>query len=139
MQESKQEKRNNGRMIIMQGHIPVTDIEIYDLKKEIYTGYVVKNTLEYEQMKFHIVFFSRRYEPDNEYDKILNEYDFDADDNVFGIPFTLIPKQKILFIFDPPTKGIKQDGTGKIIHIEKPPIFIKTRAEQLKAQRGGRQ
>lgn len=134
--EDNQEKRNNARMIIQNRHIPVTNIEVYDLKKEIYTGDVVKQTMEYEQMGFHIVFFSRHYDPENEYDKILKEYDFEADDTLLGIPFTLIPQQKILFIFDPPTKGIKQVD-GKIIHLAKPPIRIPTRAEQLKTKRGG--
>lgn len=136
--EEKKNKQNNARMIIMGGHIPVTDIELYESKQQIFTGNVVENTIEYVQMKFHIVFFSRLYDPKNEYDKILKEYDFDSDDNVFGIPFTLIPKQKILFAFDPPTKGIKTED-GKIIHLAKPPVILPTRAEQLKAQRGGRQ
>ncbi|GAG25490.1 unnamed protein product, partial [marine sediment metagenome] len=126
------------RIIIMNQHIPITNIECYDVEKGIYKGDVVIDTDEYLSVKFHQVFFSRHYDKDNDYDRILKEHDFPADDNVLGVAFTLIPKQKLLFAFDPPSKLIKTDD-GKKIRIAKPTMVPLTPAQIAKKRRGGLQ
>ncbi len=135
--ENIQEKRNNARMTIINRHVPVTNIEPYDIKQGVYFGDVVADTSEHANMDYSVVYFSDHYDPEkNDYDRVLTTFAFK--DDLLGVSFRLIPLQKILFGFDPATKGIKQQD-GKIIYIQKPPVNPLSHAQLMKKKRGGRQ
>lgn len=51
------------------------------------------------------VFFSRNYHEENDWDRYYPEIVFD-DESILGVPFILVPKEKMLFGYDPPTDGI---------------------------------
>lgn len=87
--------------------VAVTDIEVYDEKRKIWKGAILKETEQANTLGKE-VFFSRKYEPDkNEMDTIIQEYMFEEDDDLLGISFLLIPTEKILFIYEPSSILVK--------------------------------
>ena len=96
---------NNARIQCFGGYIPIRDIEVIDSKQQIWKGtrIVEPNTL---QDVYKTVFFSRLYQPDTcEFDKLYTEKHFTSND-ILDCEFWLIPKEKLLFGYDPPTAGI---------------------------------
>ena len=108
--------RNNSRLILVNPLVPVCDYVEYDKSQNIWRGRLMQDTDIALKMDFDEVFFCREYNKENEFDKILQEFFFKADDDVAGIPFILVPKQKILFAFKPsstiamPPMRIRQPG-----------------------------
>jgi hypothetical protein len=95
-------KLNNARIACFGGYVPVYDLECVDTKQEIYKG---KQITQPEQRKESspFLFFSRSYKPDiNELDQIFKEISFD--DKLLGVPFILVPKEKLLFGYQPSPK-----------------------------------
>jgi len=48
------------------------------------------------------IFFTREYDDRNDWDRLYHEIEFNEE--LFGIPFILVPKEKLLFAYDPPPK-----------------------------------
>jgi hypothetical protein len=60
------------------------------------------------------VFFHRDYDMEkNDWDRLYHEHKID-DESIFGLPVILIPIEKLLFTYEPPTQGILRAGPGAI-------------------------
>ena len=80
------------------GYVPIKEIEVVDEGQKIYKGKIVDHPNQ--QLQTKDVFFSRDYKPEvNELDQIFVEKHFDS--SLIGVPFTLVPKEKLLFGFFP--------------------------------------
>jgi len=77
-------------------YVPVEDIECIDKSQEIWKGKIVKNPSSKAAAPDDIV-FSRRYDKENDIDKVLVEYEFKEEH--FGFAFWMIPIEKVLFSF----------------------------------------
>jgi len=104
-------KLNNARMNTLGGYKALYDIEVVDEKQKLWRG---KPMVE-EKMKRpgmpappeHVwIFFSRDYEIQtgdqkiNDWDLLYHEYMID-DETLMGVSFLLVPKEKLLFGFEP--------------------------------------
>lgn len=102
------EANNNSRIKCFGSYVPVTNITCIDEKQNIWKGdRVIEVATSPEAML--VIFFTR--EP-SEIDNLIKEKTI-YDDSVLGFPFTLIPKEKILFGYDPPSMIIKPKATTK--------------------------
>ena len=90
-------ERNNATIFPMGGCIPICEYEVY-LKTEdmnIWKGKLVISPKS--KGAPDTVFFSRKYQPEiNELDQIFVEMEIETTD-LIGIPFILVPKEKMLF------------------------------------------
>lgn len=93
------EGRNNATIFPMGGCIPICETELYleDLDRSIC---IWKGKLVIPPGKSgapDVVFFSRLYQPEiNELDKLFVEIEIKTTD-LIGIPFILVPKEKMMF------------------------------------------
>ena len=101
-------KLNNARLTVMGKYRAVYDIELVDEKKEIWKGkpYIEPTQREtpsaMKATKHGFTFFSRHFDPANEWDVFYPEIEI-VDETIIGIPFLLVPSEKLLFGYDPPT------------------------------------
>jgi len=97
----KDSKRNNAQLGIMNKSFPVVDWEIYDVKQEIWRGRILEQTEQEKNLGGGNIqiFFSRSVDKDSEYDRLLKMYEFS--DELVGVPFLLVPKEKVLFVYQP--------------------------------------
>lgn len=107
-------EQNNARMRCIGGYLPVKDIEIVDAEQKIWKGVpMMQYGMRDEPAPF--VFFSREYLPEvNELDKVFKEIEIKSE-AIMGCKFWLIPKEKLLFAYEP--------GSA-IIQIAKPTIKL---------------
>jgi hypothetical protein len=78
--------------------IALRDIEQY--KDDIWKGTIIKD-ISQEDSLGDTIYFSRAYDRENnDLDRILNEYAFE---DVLDYPFWLVPMEKCLFIYEPPS------------------------------------
>jgi len=98
---------NNARIKCFGGYIPIRDIEAIDTKQKIWKG---KRIVEIGTPTdvLEELFFSRDYSSDSEIDKLLCEKHI-KDNSILGCEFWLIPKEKLLFGYDPPSTILKPD------------------------------
>jgi len=98
---------NQARIRTFGGFIPVYQISIVDEEQKIWKGKPIVDVEARSQIKNREVFFSREYLPDtNELDKVYHEVHFE-DEEILGVEFWLIPKEKLLFGYDEaPKEGI---------------------------------
>ena len=90
---------NNARIQTLGAYVAIYNIECVDTKQQIYRG---KRIVEREQRDedWPWYYFSRAYYPDiNDFDKIYKEIELPED--MFDTKVTLIPKEKLLFGFEP--------------------------------------
>ena len=97
---------NNARIQSATTYLPVTNIVCVDEDQQIWKGdRVIEPGTPSDQ--YTIIYFSRKYDPENnDWDKINPEYEF-TDEDIIGFKFLLIPKEKMLFGYDPPGTIIK--------------------------------
>ncbi len=96
------------------GYVPIKDVECVDESQHIWKGRIVDHPNKAFQTEW--VYFSREYLPAvNELDQIYKEKTFD--DKINGVPFLLVPKEKLLFGYFPPS----------IIHMPNPAMIGKQR------------
>ena len=99
------EPSNDARLRASSLYAPIcnyTKVKTKDKKRNIWKGCrVIEPGSPKDQVL--IIYFSREYHP-NDYlnDKILTEIEFNGEE-IIGFPFMLIPKEKILFSYDPPS------------------------------------
>lgn len=104
-------KLNNARIACF-GKVAVYDYELVDEKQQIWKGKVVIDDNSAFQGKTEM-FFSRRYDPASDMDKMLEEYEI-TDEELMGVKFLMVPKEKLLFIFSPSTSIVLPPrGIGK--------------------------
>lgn len=89
------------------------DIQIVDKDQKIYKGRPVPEAdlskiPGARDMEKSWVLFTRKYSNDNEWDKVYPEYEI-KDEEMFGQRILIVPKEKILFAYNPPP------GAGIII------------------------
>ena len=96
----------NARVKTLNGLVPLMDIEPTAVK-DIWRGKPVTFTTQEEEYASDWVYFSRKYNREtNEIDKMVQEFHID-DSNILGIIFWLIPKEKLLFLYDEHTAIIR--------------------------------
>jgi hypothetical protein len=89
------EGRNNATIFPMGGSIPICEYEIYNEEHQIWKGKLVIPPSA--SGASDVVFFSRFYQPEiNDLDKLFVEIEMEATD-LIGIPFILVPKEKLMF------------------------------------------
>ena len=101
---------NNARIKTFGGYVPVYKLEMIDAEQKIWKAHIipVENMLipkgvSIDTTKKGIVFFSRNYKPEiNELDQIYVEVHIKSAD-IIGESFWLIPKEKLLFEYEPPS------------------------------------
>lgn len=74
------------------------EYEEVDADQEIWRGKPVDTA----GIEHKWVYFSRKYSPDNDMDKMLHEYEI-LDESIFGVVVLLVPREKLLFMYNPPT------------------------------------
>lgn len=85
---------------------------IYDYQKvegDIWVGRVLIDRNLSAQKKLsqgQPIFFSRLYDKENDQDRMLHEYDV-KDEDIIGVPFLLVPSDKLLFLYEPPSTIVK--------------------------------
>jgi len=57
------------------------------------------------------VFFHRNYDDRNDWDRLYKEFEFE-NEGIIGQKFIAIPKEKLLFAYDPPPSGILLPDAG---------------------------
>lgn len=81
-------------------YIPIRDVELFDEKQNIWRGKIVDHPDNKISSEF--VYFWRFYSPEkNELDLMWPEFSFD--ERINGHPFLLVPKEKVLFGYFPPS------------------------------------
>jgi len=112
-------KLNNARIACF-GKIAVYDYECVDEKQQIWKGQVVIDANSRFEGKTEL-FFSRRYSQDNDLDKMIEEYEI-TDEDLIGAKFLLVPREKILFIYNasttiviPPRSIGRKIGPGGVV------------------------
>lgn len=87
--------RNNATIFPMGGSIPICEYELYNEEHQIWKGKLVIPPGKAGAPD--VVFFSRKYQPEiNDLDKLFVEMEMENTD-LLGIPFILVPKEKLLF------------------------------------------
>ena len=98
--------KNNARIHTVTTYFPVADIFCVDKKQKVWKGERVIEPGTPEDV-YTVIYFSRKYDPDvNDWDKMNPEYHITEKD-IIGFEFWLIPKEKMLFGYDPPGRIIK--------------------------------
>lgn len=93
---------NNARLRCLGAFLPVHSIEVVDAKQKIWKGVPIMQFGQRDEPA-PFVFFSREYLPDiNDFDKVYHEFEIKSE-TVLGEGFWLIPKEKLLFAYEPPT------------------------------------
>jgi hypothetical protein len=113
----------NGATIIGYGNYrALYEIEVIDAKKKLWRGKPIPTVQESalarqnsQSQEHHWIYFHRNYDDRNDWDRLYFEHEFE-DIKTFGVPFILIPKEKILFAYDEaPKYGISIVRGGKIL------------------------
>lgn len=97
----------NNAQIACINRVAIYDYEIVDAEQQIWKGkpVLVKGAPVVEDA---IVFFSRRYRDDSDMDKMLEEYEM-KNESLIGVKFLLVPREKLLFGYTPPSTIIRPD------------------------------
>jgi hypothetical protein len=104
--------KGEARIQCFNGLVPIKDWKVFNKAKGIYVGERIEQPGavpvrgQQGQDFLKTVYFSRVYNPANEIDRMLCEYEI-TEATVLGFPFLLIPKEKVLFLYDPPTFILK--------------------------------
>jgi len=113
----------NGAALIGVGNFrPLYEIEPVDEERKIWRGRPIPTAnekkhpaLSGDQEDHHWIYFHRTYDDRNDWDRLYFEHEFTGLET-FGVPFILIPKEKILFAYDEaPKDGILTVRGGKVI------------------------
>jgi len=95
----------NNAQIKCMGYIAFSDYELIDGEQQIWKGNVVFDKSASSDDR--VMFFSRKYDRKNsDIDRMLDEYEV-KDESILGFKFLLVPKEKILFAYLPPSTIIR--------------------------------
>ncbi len=123
-EESLEPKLNGAALIGVGNFRPLYAIEPVDEEKKIWRGKPIPTAnekkhpvLSGDSTDHHWIYFHRTYDDRNDWDRLYFEHEF-VGLEAFGVPFILIPKEKILFAYDEaPKDGILTVRAGKILGI----------------------
>ena len=104
---------NNACIFTLGTYRAVYDIKEVDAAQKIWKGKPLPIPIDEGKGKPSLMkaparswlFFSRVYHKDNEWDRFYPEIEID-ECTIAGVPFLLVPKEKQLFGYEPPTDGI---------------------------------
>lgn len=98
-------KRNNARISGTGIYLPICKVEqVIAQPIALWRGFLVTEDSTSESER-GFIYFTRTYHPDtNEYDKIYPEIPV-KDKDIIGLEFLLVPKEKVVFRYQPPTEG----------------------------------
>ncbi len=100
------QEQNNARIMMMGNYLPIKELECMDEEQDIWKGVPISHSGMKAKPSAY-VFFSRRYEPDvNDWDTVYKEIEF-TDTTILGVVWYLIPKDKILFSYEPASDILK--------------------------------
>ena len=86
-------------------HFAFIEIEVVDEKIGLWKGKPIMPSGPEEAFKFG--FFSRKYDRKNsDIDRMLEEF-WVEDESILGVKFLLVPREKVLFAYNPPSSIIK--------------------------------
>lgn len=95
----------NNAIIAPMGRVAIYDYEVVDADQKIWKGMPV--TFPGSPVPEGVaVYFSRRYNKDNDMDRMLEEYEI-KNETLMGAKFLLVPKEKLLFAYTPTTSIIR--------------------------------
>jgi len=112
---------NNACVFVTSKYRAVYDIEEVNAEQKIWKGKPVPLPIKQEGKRPSMLappgnswtFFSRMYHDENDWDRFYPEIGF-KDEDIAGVPFLLIPIEKVLFGYEPPTDGIVLPGQAII-------------------------
>ncbi len=101
---------NAARLFSFGAYRPLYDIKPVDEEKKLWKGRPViepsmKKMPGAQQIESSWVYFTRDYDDRNDWDRLYHEHEFE-DENIIGQKFILIPKEKLLFAYEPPPSNI---------------------------------
>lgn len=93
---------NDAQITIQREYLAIIDMELYSKTQHLWRGKILphqQKTLGNTSPR-EWIYFSRDYQPDiNDADKVFIELEFD--DTLAGIPFTLVPFNKVRIFYTP--------------------------------------
>lgn len=103
-------KLNAARFYSIGSYRGFYDIKCVDEKKQIWKGRpIIEPSMQKSPIAAKLVsswvFFTREYDDRNDWDRLYHEHWFE-DESILGQKFLLVPKEKILFAYEPPPTGI---------------------------------
>ncbi len=110
-------KPNNACVFVTGKYRAIYAIKCVDEKRKIWKGKPLPLPIKQKKGPPSLVhapehawtFFSRLYHAENDWDQYYPEFEI-VDEEIAGIPFLLIPIEKILFGYEPPTDTILFPG-----------------------------
>jgi len=96
---------NNARIKCFGSGVPVYNWTCVDNDRSIWKGTRIIEPGTPSDA-FETVYFSRLYDLDNsDLDRMIHEYEF-IDTDILGVPFLVVPKEKLIFGYDAPSSLI---------------------------------
>ena len=103
-------KPNNACVFVSNKYRAVYAIEEVDAERKIWRGKPLPMPIKVEGKHPSFLtppehawtYFSRNYNPDNDWDRYYPEFEI-TDEAIAGVPFLLVPIEKYLFGYEPPT------------------------------------
>ena len=110
MSLDKKPELNNARIYILANYRLIYDYHPVDEARGVWKGRIVIDATQSKmpgakQAESSWVFFSRHYDDNFEWDQAYPEIEM-CNKDIIGQQFLLVPKEKLLFAYDPPTEGI---------------------------------
>ncbi len=111
---------NNADITIQKEYIALTDIQEFDKEQCLWSGHILPQQQKHlpNSSDRDVIYFSRDYNPDvNDMDKVFKEIEFD--DSLAGIPFTMVPFNKVRLFYVPESiiQIVQQSGQANTIKI----------------------
>lgn len=97
------------QIMAMNNFIPVVDCVESETQPGLWRGFVCRDAFQ-AKMLGEQVYFSKTLDPNNDLDKCLCFIEI-TDESILGYPFLLIPKEKCLFLYAPPSGIIRLPGS----------------------------
>lgn len=96
---------NNARLKCFGSGVPVYNWTVVDTERGIWKGTrIIEPGTPADT--FETVYFSRSYDTENnDLDRMIHEYEF-LDPAIVGVPFLVVPKEKVIFGYDSPSTVI---------------------------------
>lgn len=97
---------DNAVLKCLSQYVPVVEPELVDAKQKIWKATRVLEPGTPDNAA-DTVYFTRRTVPQSDFDMMWPEVEI-KDDRIIGVKFLLVPKDKMLFTYDPPSRIIKR-------------------------------
>ncbi len=100
--ETPAQEPNNADITVQKEYIALVDLQLYNEEQNLWSGHILPH--QAKKLKGasdrDVIYFSRHYDPTtNEMDQVFKEVEFGPE--LAGIPFTLIPFNKVRIFYLP--------------------------------------